>query len=60
MPAPHPLRALALLATFAVPLGGCNVLTRLSGNDTVDLSRATIRRMTVSLRKPDQSICPRE
>ena len=51
----------ALLALASVgPLQGCVVINRLSGTDTVDLSRATLRRMTVSLRKEEQSVCPRE
>ena len=48
--------ALILLA----PLTACSVINRISGTDTVDLRRATLRRMTVSLRKPEQTICPRE
>ena len=51
---------LALLAATAAPLAGCNVLQRLQGTATVDLSRATLRQMTVSLRKEEQTICPRE
>jgi hypothetical protein len=48
------------LAALALPLAGCVVLDRLGGTDTVDLRRATIRRMNVTLRKPTQTICPRE
>jgi hypothetical protein len=48
------LPLVALLST------GCPVVARLSGTATVDLSRATLRRMEVSLRKADQTLCPRE
>jgi hypothetical protein len=39
---------------------GCVVVQRLNGTATVDLTRAALRRMTVSLRKPEQTFCPRE
>jgi hypothetical protein len=45
---------------LATALVQCGVLNRISGTDTVDLRRATIRRMNVALRKADQTICPRE
>jgi hypothetical protein len=66
MSLPLPLQARAiwpftLMAAAAVPLlAGCNVLQRLQGTATVDLSRAALRRMTVSLRKEEQTVCPRE
>jgi len=57
-------RCASSIATLSLPLllslTSCQVLNRLSGNDTIDLSRATVRQMTVSLRKPEQTICPRE
>jgi hypothetical protein len=49
-----PVLALALSAT------SCRVIERLNGTDTIDLTRANLRRMTVSLRKEQQTICPRE
>src|ERR1039458_8196867 len=45
---------------LATALVQCGVLKCISGTDTVDLRRATIRRMNVALRKADQTICPRE
>ena len=51
---------LPVVALLAVPLAGCPVLDRLSGNATIDLSRAQLRRMNVQLRKPEQTVCPRE
>jgi hypothetical protein len=57
---PFRSRATLALVFLALPLAGCNVLNRISGTDTVDLRRATIRRMNVALRKTDQTVCPRE
>jgi len=53
------IASLLLAALAASPLG-CNVIGRIQGTDTVDLRGATLRRMTVSLRKTDQTVCPRE
>ncbi len=49
-----------IAAGIAGTSGGCVVVQRLGGTATVDLSRAQLRRMTVSLRKPEQTFCPRE
>jgi hypothetical protein len=51
---------LPVLVPLTLALVQCSVLNRISGTDTVDLRRATIRRMNVALRKTDQTICPRE
>jgi hypothetical protein len=51
---------LPVVALLALPLAGCPVLDRLSGNATIDLSRAQLRRMNVQLRKAEQTVCPRE
>ncbi len=49
-------------AALSFAVAGCTVFQHLAGTATVDISRATVRRMTVSLRKDPQAqtICPRE
>ena len=39
---------------------GCGFFRRLAGNDTVDLKKAQVASMSVDLRRPQKTICPRE
>lgn len=43
-------------ATFT----GCHVWNRLWGKDTIDLSKADVKSMSVDIRKDRKTICPRE
>jgi hypothetical protein len=59
--APFALAAgLAFAALAPLPVAGCQVLNRIGGTATVDMSRATLRRMNVTLRNQEQAVCPRE
>lgn len=60
MPVRSHVAPLSLAAALVLALPACNVVARLRGDDTVDISRATLRRMNVSVRRPDPTICPRE
>ena len=50
----------ALLAGGASALGGCHFLNHLMGKDTVDLTKADVKSMSVDIRKDRKTICPRE
>ena len=52
--------AIGLLAALAPATAGCMVFQRISGSDTVDLSRARISTMNVEVRRESKTICPRE
>lgn len=57
------MRARALLVTSIVAisvLSGCAFFRRLAGNDSITLEKAEIKSMSVDLRKPNKTICPRE
>jgi hypothetical protein len=54
------LVALAALVAGAGSLGGCHFLNHLMGKDTVDLSKADVKSMSVDIRKERKTICPRE
>ena len=56
-------RPLLLLSTLAIggsSLAGCHFWNRLWGKDTVDVSKADIKSMSVDIRKERKTICPRE
>ena len=48
------------LALVLVSTSGCGFFRRLAGNDTVDLKKAQVESMSVDLRRPQKTICPRE
>jgi hypothetical protein len=48
------------LALLLVSTSGCGFLRRLAGNDTVDLKKAQVESMSVDVRRPQKTICPRE
>ncbi|MGH7296033.1 MAG: hypothetical protein ACRELB_13915, partial [Polyangiaceae bacterium] len=51
---------LSLVALGGTALPGCHFFNRLLGKDTVDLSKADIKSMSVDIRKERKTICPRE
>lgn len=59
-------RAASFAVVSAMALGssagvsGCHVWNRLWGKDTVDLTKADIKSMSVDIRKERKTICPRE
>jgi hypothetical protein len=53
-------RSFVLLAALVSATPGCGVLNRMSGLDTVDLTRARITTMNVEVRREGKTICPRE
>jgi hypothetical protein len=60
-----PALASRLFVASAVVLGatsltGCHFVNRLFGKDTVDLSKADVKSMSVDIRKEQKTICPRE
>lgn len=52
--------ASVLLVGAGSLLGGCHVWNRLWGKDTIDLSKADVKSMSVDIRKERKTICPRE
>ncbi|HEY8039997.1 MAG TPA: hypothetical protein VIF15_09400 [Polyangiaceae bacterium] len=56
-------RHLVLASTLVVgsgSLAGCHFWNRLWGKDTIDLSKADVKSMSVDIRKERKTICPRE
>jgi hypothetical protein len=52
---------LGLSALLLVSGGtGCAVLKSIVGKNSVDLSKAQVNKVTVDIRKPEKTICPRE
>lgn len=49
-----------LLCLLGASATGCDVFKRVAGADTIDLTRATVRSMTVEVRRESKTICPRE
>lgn len=54
------LATVAALFAGASSLGGCHFINHLLGKDTVDLSKADVKSMSVDIRKERKTICPRE
>ena len=50
---------LGLIVGLAL-LPGCGFIRNLAGTNTVDLEKADVKSMSVDLRKPKKTICPRE
>jgi len=48
------------LGLLAGSVTGCGALRRMSGSDTVSLEKAEVKSMSVDLRRPQKTICPRE
>src|SRR5580704_2025255 len=59
---PRTLAFSALLAGASAlgGLTGCHFLNHLMGKDTVDLTKADVKSMSVDIRKERKTICPRE
>lgn len=57
-----PRSSLLVLACLALaPVAtGCGVFRRLAGNDVVPLDKAEMKAMSVDIRRPTKTICPRE
>ncbi|HEX8789889.1 MAG TPA: hypothetical protein VF765_02985, partial [Polyangiaceae bacterium] len=51
---------LSLVVAGAASVGGCHVWNRLWGKDSIDLSKADVKSMSVDIRKDRKTICPRE
>src|SRR5688572_22967822 len=51
---------LVTAVVLATSLSGCGFFRRLAGNDTVNLQKADVQAMSVDLRRPEKTICPRE
>jgi hypothetical protein len=49
-----------LLVAFSLPMAGCACLRQLTGTNTVDLTKAEVKKMGVDIRKAQKTICPRE
>src|SRR5215471_14093517 len=49
-----------LLAGAGSFASGCHVWNRLWGKDSIDLSKADVKSMSVDIRKDRKTICPRE
>src|SRR5271166_2961809 len=56
----RPLLLLSLVSLGASTVSGCHLWNRLWGKDTVDLTKADIKSMSVDIRKERKTICPRE
>lgn len=51
---------LSLVVAGAASVSGCHVWNRLWGKDSIDLSKADVKSMSVDIRKDRKTICPRE
>ena len=54
------MRMHGVLLGSLVLVVGCGAVRRMSGDDTVSLEKADVKSMSVDIRKPQKTICPRE